>query len=107
MTPHPNPPPTWGREFTYVGSGRCDRPRPTYTEFVAASSEFDVAMLGGACLHIGCIPTKALLESSGLFHKLHDRGAEYGITASDVAFDYERIATRRDGVVDQLWKGVQ
>ena len=65
------------------------------------------AKLGGTCLHIGCIPTKALLESSGLFHKLHDRGQEFGIVAADVRFDYERIATRRDGVVDQLWKGVQ
>ena len=67
----------------------------------------EVAKLGGVCLHIGCIPTKALLESSGLYHKIHDRGAEYGITAADVSFDYERIATRRDGVVNRLWKGVQ
>jgi dihydrolipoamide dehydrogenase len=67
----------------------------------------EAAKLGGTCLHIGCIPTKALLESSGLYHKVHDRGEEYGITAKDVAFDYERIATRRDRVVDQLWKGVQ
>jgi dihydrolipoamide dehydrogenase len=67
----------------------------------------EVAKLGGTCLHIGCIPTKALLESSGLYHKVHDRGPEFGITAPDVAFDYERIATRRDGVVNQLWKGVQ
>jgi dihydrolipoamide dehydrogenase len=65
------------------------------------------AKLGGVCLHIGCIPTKALLESSGLYHKLHDRGAEFGLVAADVAFDYERIATRRDAVVNQLWKGVQ
>src|ERR1700730_9994500 len=65
------------------------------------------AKLGGTCLHIGCIPTKALLESSGLYHKVHDRGQEFGIVAPDVAFDYERIATRRDAVVNQLWKGVQ
>src|SRR5436190_9632119 len=67
----------------------------------------EVAKLGGTCLHIGCIPTKALLESSGLYHKLHDRGPEYGIVAPDVAFDYGRIATRRDAVVNQLYKGVQ
>ncbi|HKF78857.1 MAG TPA: dihydrolipoyl dehydrogenase [Candidatus Dormibacteraeota bacterium] len=67
----------------------------------------EVEKLGGVCLHRGCIPTKALLESSGLYHKLHDRGQEYGIAAAEVTFDYERIATRRDGVVDQLWKGVQ
>src|SRR5437588_2220852 len=67
----------------------------------------EVAKLGGTCLHLGCIPTKALLESSGLYHKVHDRGAEYGVTATEVAFDYERIAARRDAVVDRLWKGVQ
>ena len=63
--------------------------------------------LGGTCLHIGCIPTKALLESSGLYHKVHDRGQEYGILAPDTSFDYGRIADRRDRVVNQLWKGVQ
>jgi dihydrolipoamide dehydrogenase len=67
----------------------------------------EVAKLGGTCLHIGCIPTKALLESSGLYHKVHDRGPEYGIVAPDVAFDYGRIASRRDAVVSQLYKGVQ
>jgi dihydrolipoamide dehydrogenase len=67
----------------------------------------EVGKLGGTCLHVGCIPTKALLESSGLFHKVHDRGQEFGIVATDVGFDVERIATRRDGVVDRLWKGVQ
>jgi dihydrolipoamide dehydrogenase len=63
--------------------------------------------LGGTCLHIGCIPTKALLESSGLYHKVHDRGPEYGILAPDASFDYARIADRRDRVVNQLWRGVQ
>ncbi len=63
--------------------------------------------LGGTCLHLGCIPTKALLESSALYHRLHDRGAEFGIRAEGVTFDFERIARRRDGIVDQLWRGVQ
>jgi dihydrolipoamide dehydrogenase len=63
--------------------------------------------LGGTCLHLGCIPTKALLETSGLYHKVHDRGREFGIVAPESSFDYERIAARRDGVVNQLWKGVQ
>src|SRR5262245_37009010 len=67
----------------------------------------EVPKLGGACLHVGCIPTKALLESSGLYHKLHDRSQEFGIVVPEIAFDFERIATRRDGVVNQLWKGVQ
>ncbi len=63
--------------------------------------------LGGTCLHIGCIPTKALLESSELYHRVSARGAEFGVDAEKVTFDYPRIATRRDAVVNQLYKGVQ
>ncbi|HZC76723.1 MAG TPA: FAD-dependent oxidoreductase, partial [Ktedonobacterales bacterium] len=58
--------------------------------------------LGGTCLHIGCIPTKALLESSELYHRVSARGAEFGIGADKVTYDYPRIATRRDAVVNQL-----
>ncbi len=65
------------------------------------------AKLGGTCLHVGCIPTKALLESSGLFHKVHERGKEFGILATGTKVDYPRVASRRDEVVSQLWKGVQ
>src|SRR3989442_1581725 len=63
--------------------------------------------LGGTCLHIGCIPTKALLESSELYHRVSARGAEFGVNADKVVYDYPRIATRRDAVVNQLYKGVQ
>ena len=63
--------------------------------------------LGGTCLHIGCIPTKALLESSELFHRVSARGAEFGLKAEVVGYDYPVIAQRRDAVVNQLYKGVQ
>jgi dihydrolipoamide dehydrogenase len=84
-----------------------------YTAAVRASqlgrkaAVIEAAKLGGTCLHLGCIPTKALLETSGLYHKVHDRGAEFGIVAPESGFDYERLASRRDGIVNQLWKGVQ
>ena len=63
--------------------------------------------LGGTCLHVGCIPTKALLESSELYHRMATRGKEFGVDAEKVTYDYERIATRRDSIVSQLHKGVQ
>ena len=63
--------------------------------------------LGGTCLHIGCIPTKALLESSELYHRVATKGAEFGIKAEVVGYDYPRMAQRRDAVVNQLYKGVQ
>ena len=63
--------------------------------------------LGGTCLHVGCIPTKALLESSELYHSVSARGSEFGVEADKVRFDYQRIASRRDAIVSQLHKGVQ
>ena len=63
--------------------------------------------LGGTCLHIGCIPTKALLESSELYHRVATRGVEFGLKAEVVGYDYSKIAQRRDAVVGQLYKGVQ
>src|SRR3989442_13519537 len=84
-----------------------------YTAAIRASqlgkkaAVIEAAKLGGTCLHLGCIPTKALLETSGLYHKVHDRGPEFGIVVPESSFDYERLASRRDGIVNQLWKGVQ
>jgi dihydrolipoamide dehydrogenase len=63
--------------------------------------------LGGTCLHVGCIPTKVLLESSELYHRVSARGPEFGLKADKVKFDYTRIAARRGEVVNQLYKGVQ
>ena len=67
----------------------------------------EAGKLGGTCLHIGCIPTKALLESSELYHRVAARGAEFGLKAEVVGYDYPKIAERRDAVVNQLYKGVQ
>jgi len=63
--------------------------------------------LGGTCLHVGCIPTKVLLESSELYHRVATRGAEFGLKAEVVGYDYPKIAERRGAVVNQLFKGVQ
>jgi dihydrolipoamide dehydrogenase len=63
--------------------------------------------LGGTCLHLGCIPTKALLESSELYFRVFARGPEFGVDADKVRYDYARIAARRDAIVSQLHKGVQ
>jgi dihydrolipoamide dehydrogenase len=63
--------------------------------------------LGGTCLHVGCIPTKVLLESSELYHRVSARGQEFGVNADKVRFDYARITARRDSIVSQLHKGVQ
>jgi len=64
------------------------------------------AKLGGTCLHWGCIPTKALLESASLLARLR-RAKEYGITTGEIGFDYPAWAKRRDSVVNQLFRGVE
>jgi dihydrolipoamide dehydrogenase len=61
--------------------------------------------LGGTCLVRGCIPTKAMLQSSELY-SLVRRGGELGVVARDLKFDFPAATERRDKVVDQLVNGV-
>jgi dihydrolipoyl dehydrogenase len=64
--------------------------------------------LGGTCLNRGCIPSKALLETADLLHRVTEQGVEFGLTGSDgVGLDYEALATRRDAVVDKHVRGVE
>ena len=62
--------------------------------------------VGGTCLHRGCIPAKALLQSAALLDQLRHADA-FGVTTGDVRFDYAVAGRRRDQVVSQLYKGVQ
>lgn len=62
--------------------------------------------LGGTCLRIGCIPSKALLESSHLYHLAKHDFATHGIRVDDAKFDLAAMLKRKDGIVEQLTKGV-
>jgi dihydrolipoamide dehydrogenase len=62
--------------------------------------------LGGTCLNVGCIPTKALLQTAARLHDARN-GEEFGVKISDVEFDYPQAAKRREQVVNQLRRGVQ
>jgi dihydrolipoamide dehydrogenase len=67
----------------------------------------DEDKLGGTCLHRGCIPTKALLESAAFAERLR-HAAEFGLKLpGEAEVDYAQIAKRRDQVVTRMWKGVQ
>ncbi len=61
--------------------------------------------LGGICLNWGCIPTKALLRSSEIFH-LMQRMEEFGVSASGVKFDLGKIVARSRAVAQRLSSGV-
>jgi dihydrolipoamide dehydrogenase len=63
------------------------------------------AKLGGTCLNVGCIPSKALLQSSEKYREATHAFAKHGIKAS-VELDLPQMLKRKDGVVDQLTKGV-
>lgn len=66
----------------------------------------DEGKIGGTCLHRGCIPTKAMLESAAVHHRVSHAG-DYGIgVAGEVTVDFTAIAKRRDQVVNRMWKGL-
>ena len=61
--------------------------------------------LGGICLNWGCIPTKALLRSSEIYHLLH-RLDDFGFSAKDISFDAGKLVARSRAVAKQLSNGV-
>ena len=62
--------------------------------------------LGGTCLRIGCIPSKALLESSELYREAREKLGAHGVTFSGVGLDLPTMLRRKDSIVDSLAKGV-
>ena len=65
------------------------------------------AKIGGTCLHVGCIPTKALLESAELFGRIK-KAKDFGIVIEGKpGIDYTAIAGRRDQVVKRMWTGLK
>src|SRR5437660_12397694 len=62
--------------------------------------------VGGTCLVRGCIPTKALLQSSELY-TLARGGAPFGLVADGIGLDWTVAQKRKTAVVDQLVKGVE
>ncbi len=62
--------------------------------------------LGGTCLNVGCIPSKALLRSSELYEEARHKFALHGIKAAKVEFDLKAMMGRKDEVVAGLTKGI-
>jgi len=61
---------------------------------------------GGTCLNAGCIPSKALLESSELWHRAHSEFAVHGIKASGLTLDLAAMQKRRAGIVKNMTGGI-
>jgi dihydrolipoamide dehydrogenase len=64
------------------------------------------AALGGTCLRVGCIPSKALLEASERYHEAGHALADFGVKVSGVELDLERMLKRKDGIVSGLTQGI-
>lgn len=62
--------------------------------------------LGGTCLNVGCIPSKALLDSSYKYHEAKDAFDVHGISTGKVSIDVPEMIKRKDAIVDQLTGGV-
>lgn len=63
-------------------------------------------VLGGTCLNVGCIPSKALLEASHKYHEAKHDFDTFGIEAKDVKMDVKKMVGRKDKIVTQLTGGI-
>lgn len=65
------------------------------------------ATLGGTCLNVGCIPSKALLESTHHFHQAQKDFADHGIKITKLELDLAKMLERKSGVVKGITQGVE
>lgn len=63
--------------------------------------------LGGTCLNVGCIPSKALLQSTETYHAAQHKMPSLGVSFKGLSFDLKQIHKHKDGVVSQLTGGVE
>ncbi len=64
------------------------------------------ASLGGTCLNVGCIPSKALLDSSEHYYKMNHEFCDHGINVSKATLDFSKLISRKNSVVSQTVDGV-
>ncbi|MDH5721548.1 MAG: dihydrolipoyl dehydrogenase [Spirochaetia bacterium] len=63
--------------------------------------------LGGTCLNVGCIPTKALLDSTEKYYKIREKMAVHGIQISEAEVDVKKLADRKNKIVSEVCQGVE
>ncbi len=62
--------------------------------------------VGGTCLNVGCVPTKALLHAGEMYRQMKHDAADYGVFAKDLSFDWTKVIGKKDAVVSRLVGGV-
>ena len=63
-------------------------------------------LLGGTCLNVGCIPSKALLANAAILHQVK-RAHEFGIATGPISFQYDKMKMRKDAVVSKIRMGLE
>src|SRR5690554_1740307 len=77
-----------------------------YSQFGKSVALIEKDKVGGTCLHVGCIPTKALLHSAEVADVARD-AAKYGVAAQFGGIDVAAVTAYREGIVAGKWKGLQ
>ena len=62
--------------------------------------------VGGTCLNRGCIPAKAMVHASSLYREMQE-GEQFGISASGVSYDYEKIVSYKEETTEKLCQGIE
>ncbi len=83
----------------YVAAIRC-------SQLGMKTAIIDKQWLGGVCLNVGCIPSKALLKNAEVAHTLRERGKEFGFSFENLKLDYSVAVKRSRQVSDRLTRGV-
>ena len=90
----------------YVAAIRCAQLGLSIACVESWSKENGKPALGGTCLNVGCIPSKALLESTHHFSSLKNDAADHGINVSGASMDVNKMIARKDKTVHILTQGI-
>ena len=90
----------------YVSAIRCSQLGLSVACVESMQDEDGIQKYGGTCLNVGCIPSKALLESSQRFYDVNSKLDNHGIKAINVELDIPAMMNRKDKIVSQLVGGV-
>ena len=91
----------------YVAAIRCAQLGLRTACIDARAGARGKASLGGACLNVGCIPSKALLDSSEQYEHITRHAKAHGITAGKTSMDVGKMQARKDAIVQKLTGGIE
>ena len=91
----------------YVAAIRCSQLGLSVAVIEKWIGKEDKPVLGGTCLNVGCIPSKALLDSSERYHEISHTVSAHGIKTGKVSIDLKAMLARKEKIVQQLTGGIE